>query len=504
VSKRDNDGQSGGVVPVSPSAALSDKADLTGQVYERFISSEGSTCQSLLQGTIFRRCHFSRWNFSRSDFSAVAFEACIFEDCDFSSAEFRSIEASETKFVRCAFDDSLIQMSLFLNCTFQSCQMFRQTFQENALSECLLDEVSFKKSNLSNCKFVRTEFRHTDLSDCTALYHVFEHCQFIDCGLNPELIGLSFGLTFQNLAEIRLVWLGDPISSSSNEPEEIAHDLAVTFRQREWGLSAPILELNFGLTSPLPGMIAVFQAIAQMVTSKQLLNGADIRFVAMIVERLSQVGRLPFLAIVRGLDLAVELSQLRGGSVEPILRPLYHSLKDAEASELSALSELQQYLFSVSAASDLVIGFVFDERPGYPLGPWLEALATAFGLPSPEFKACRTGSYVEMFTMTPLALGSVAASLSMVERIVDRVIILRAKTQILTAKKLPTAIRARALRPATDASPLLLQQLRKTIDVLTSSGQGAELVAPATEFASRLQRIEVTPPSSPEGTMPAI
>jgi uncharacterized protein YjbI with pentapeptide repeats len=504
VSKPESDGQSGGVVPTNPSAALSDKTDVTGQIYDRFTSSEGSTCQSLLQGTIFRRCHFSRWNFSRSDFSAVAFEACIFEDCDFSSAEFRSIEVSETKFIRCTFDDGLVQMSQFLNCVFLSCQMLRQTFQENTLSECILDEVNFKKSNLSNCKFVRTEFRRTDLSDCTALYHIFDHCRFTDCGLNPELVGLSFGLTLQNLAEIRLVWLGDPISSSSNKPEEIAHDLAVTFHQREWGLSVPILELNFGLTLPLRGMITIFQAITKMVTSKQLVNGADIRFVATIVERLSQMGRLPFLAIVRGLDLAVELSQLRGGSTEPIVRPLYHALKDAETSELGALSELQQYLSVIAAAPDLVIGFVFDERPLYPLGPWLEALATAFGLPRPEFKACRTGSYVEMFTMTPLLLGSVAASLSMVERIVDRVIILRAKAQILTAKKMPAAIRARALRPATDASPQFLQQLRKTVDVLTSSDQGAELVAPTTEFASRLQRIEVTPPPSPEGIVPAI
>lgn len=471
---------------------LVDRADLTAFVLSDATVQDASVQQSLLSGTLFRNCIFIRCNFRRADFEGAVLESCTFEHCDFSVADLRSVDAARSRFFDCAFEEGSTRACDFVDCTFERSSFTLHNFEDNRVEGTVLLGCLFERSTLLHCRFIRTRFDGTDLADCTSQFHLFEDCTFVDSRLNAEAVGLTFGLTTENLRNVGLVWRGQGLEAR-HESDHLPADLATTYTTRGWHFAAAVLKLNFGLESRAAALNEAFAVLKATAGSSWPIKADEVRFLATVVEWLSAKGKLPFVSIAAGLDTIAESAEARKGRDLESLKPLFHVLKDAEHAEIVALDENVSILLESPRAREVfVVGFVFDREPAISFRNWLDDLGAAglFLGPAPRFRNSAVGSYVEYFYMAAGTLAGILICLTLVERIVDRLIWIRARTAVLASDKLPAMIRRRALQPMAAGSPAIIRELRSLLQY-AAGPKGSQFVDDAQLLAERLTKIEI-------------
>jgi fluoroquinolone resistance protein len=483
----------GQLVPgeANPLDRFVDRADLTALALSGLVLKGASVQQALFSGTLFRDCTFERCDFRRADFEGAIFESCILDDCDFSIADLRSVEAARTSFLRCRFDEGSTRSSTFSECLFDRCRIVLHNFEENRLEGSKLLGCSFERSTVLHCEFMRTHFETTDLADCTSQFHVFEECTFADSRINAEAVGLTFGLSSENLNALGLMWRGTGVEKH-HTITDLAADLVTTYVARGWFFAAGILKLNFGIGTRIEALGEIFSALEATVKSSRPLKIDEIRFFASVVEHLSKEGHLPFVSIARGLDMVVSCAEARGERDSAPLKPLYHALKDAELVELAVIERGVTPLEDMGADRWVSAAFVFSEEPPISFRHWLEDMHSSGLLTgsAPRFRSSANGSYIELFYICAGTLASLLICLSLLERIVERLVYIRARSQVLFADKLPAVVRRRALQPIAIASPTVARELRGYIDA-SSGAKGAEFVSEVEGFAQRLTKVEI-------------
>jgi hypothetical protein len=329
------------------------------------------------------------------------------------------------------------------------------------------------------------------LSDCTSQYHLFDDCSFEKSSLNAEAIGLTFGLNRENLQSLDLVWRGEDLArpQGGHRPE----DLVTTYLARRWNFAASIVKLNFGIGSSLEALGEVFSTVRQSFSSSMPIRRDELNFLAAVIDRLSAVGQLPFLAIAAGLDVVAASSEMNDGRYALNLRGLFHSLKEAEHLALGVLEETVAPLLQADRSEEVMsVCFHFVDVPTHSFGQWLSDMHSAglFSGPIPVFRYSAKGSYLEYFYMAPGTLAGILICLNLVERIIDKMISIRARTGVLSSKKLSPVIRRKALQPVAAVSPALLKELRFYLD-FARGPRGPRMIADIQEFGQQLTNIEV-------------
>lgn len=468
----------------------SDKSDFTGEALIGISLEDRAARQSLFSGTLFRDCSFRGCDFSRSDFEAAVFESCKFSNCNFSVADFRSVEAVQTIFEGCSFQQGSVRSSRYSACEFRECVFELQTFEENDLEETTLVNCNFHRATLLHCRFERTHFERTDLSDCTSQYHLFMECGFDRCGFNAESVGLTFGLSTDNLDALTLVWRGTSLEHSSGAI--LVRDLLTTYEARHWPFLAAMLSLNFGLLTPIESFDRVFLSVAGERNGRRAVGADELRFLSRVIEQLSRQSRLPFLSIARGLETSCTVAEGAHRHIGDALKMLIHGLKDAEHAELAAMETSLEPLENKPPSDELLVSFIFDTKPAISFSNWLGGLHRSSLLPgyAPRLIETRSGSYIEMLSLSVATLSSVLICLSMIERIVERVIYIRARGKILFSPQLPAAIRRRALQPVAASSPIVMRELQKYLE-LASNSHSQRVVSDLEQFTPKLLRVEI-------------
>jgi uncharacterized protein YjbI with pentapeptide repeats len=477
---------------VSGPEIFTERADLTNKTFIGLSLSDASVQQGLLSGTLFRNCTFQRFNFRRCDFEGSAFEDCRFTKCDFSIADFRSVEAARTSFDQCKFDEGSTNASMFNECTFEGCTYPLHSFETTKLIRSIVTDCLFQRSTMLHDEFSDTRFIRSDLADCTSQYHLFSNCAFEKSRINAEAVGLTFGLTRQNLVELGLTWRGTQLPRHGPDTETLIHDLMITYRTRGWALAAAILRPNCFEDDFLPALNEAFAAIAAAAASLRPLKGDEITFFARIIEHLSSVGQLPLIAVVGGLEAVARSAELRAQRDLASLKMLHHVLNDAEFEVLRALDLGLAPLLELSGSTRLRVAFVYDEKPLTSVRDWFATLdqLTLMPHPPPRFLHATQGSYIEVFWFTAQTLASVLIGLCMLERIIDRLVYVRARMEVLFADRLPPAIRRRALLPITTPSQNLVKELNSWMTVFGDT-TNRELVSNARNAMRRLKQIDI-------------
>ncbi|WP_271671044.1 pentapeptide repeat-containing protein [Bradyrhizobium sp. CCBAU 51627] len=471
------------------------QSDFTGETLVGLDLTGRSVRQSLFSGTLFRDCNFRECDFSRSDFEASIFESCTFFNCDFTVADFRSADTVNSTFEGCSFQQGSVRASRYEACTFRQCSFELQTFEENELAGTALIDCIFHRATLLHCRFEKTRFERTDLSDCTSQYHLFVNCGFEKCGFNAESVGLTFGLSLDNLNDLTLVWRGTPVERASGPM--LVKDLLTTYEARRWPFLASILSLNFTLLSPVDSFDYVFSSIADEPNGRRAVGADELRFLGRVLELLSGQARLPFLSIARGLEKICGIAEGNQRHTHDALKLLAHTLKDAEYAELAAMDSSIEPLASMLPADDLKVSFVFDNEPSISFSEWICGLHESGYLPglTPRLLETRSGSYIEILSLSVATLSSLLICLSMIERIVDRVIYIRARAKILFSPQLPAVIRRRALQPIAAPSATLTREMQKYLE-LASSSHSRRIVSDLEQFTPKLLRVEIDQNSS--------
>ena len=474
----------------SIAARLVDRADFTGQVISGLIFEGRSVQQSLFSGTLFRNCKFNDCNFARSDFEGAALESCEFLGCDFAVADFRSMEAVDTRFTNCSFREGSTRSCLFANCGFSDCSFELQSFEDNSLEHSIFLKCSFQRSTLLHCKFDAVRFQETDLSDCTSQFHLFTDCDFDDCGFNAEAVGVTYGLTYKNLDGIALVWRGSELEHGKGE--ELVRDLATTYEARNWPFATAILKMNFRLCAPVKAFDVLFKVLEGEAIASRLLKTDDLLFLSRVITRISDEGSMPFPSIAKGLETIIGAVDRQARNDSSALKQLFYTLKDVEHLELAAMARSIAPLEELSHTGAVKVSFVFEAEPPLSFSGWLSELHDDGFLSGdkPKFLESRTGSYIEILYLSIATLSGILICLGLLERIVERITYLRARSKVLFSPILPPAIRRRALQPIVAPSATVARELQNYLR-LVSGPHGEKFISDLQKFTPRLTRIDI-------------
>jgi hypothetical protein len=481
-------GHEPGVALPAEAGRIRDGAILSGETFSREAFRLASAKRAYFTDCLFRDCIFEGCNFQRCDFEAVVFEACTFVDCDFSSADLRSVEFARCSITNAKFPNGAIKACLFSKCELTRCRFYRQSFEENRLTDCLLENCRFHRATMLHVEFRRCAFRSSSIADCTSLYHIFEACSFTNTEINVDSVPLSFGLSRENLGSLRLVWQGKRLKRGS-DVVDLLDDLLKSVAVRGWSLPAAVLALNFSLAPTRDAFDLVFAGIIEAAQARRPLRTDELKFLARIVNMLVARKHMPFLPVMKGLDVIIDLAEKEAH--EEALRPLFHALRDAEQTILQSWEQTWRLLQPLSDRM-VEVEFLFEEDPQVPLQPIAEELQHILGsgVGAPKLMGTRSGSYIEMLSIPVSTLLALTISMGMLVRILDLAIIVRIKYGILRAPQVPQTIYARALAEPQSASAELLQALRAIADGV-KGGQAPLTSGGADVIAGQLRQITV-------------
>jgi uncharacterized protein YjbI with pentapeptide repeats len=485
-------GGSSGALVRAQHAILYQRVDLSGETVANRTFVGECADRAKIADTIFRGCQFVECSFRTADFEAVVFENCSFNRCNFKTADFRS-----SQFARCTIDDCNFSSGAIKNTDFSECKIGggrfdRQSLDENSWSDCRLDGVSFRRSTALHMEFNRCEFVRTQFADCTSLYHFFRGCRFSKSRMDVDNVALSFGLTRENLQELTLVWQGLGQRTPRQVPI-LLKQLLDGFAERRWGIAACSLAINFSLLSTREALRLAFASMRLAMQPGQRLRSGEVKFLAHLVNELSQRAELPFLSVVEGLDLCADLGEMPACEANDSLRSLAFTLKEAELQILARWQETWDKLATLTPPAAQA-EFVFEHQPDHALLSVLGEVHRSRGgrQVAPQVIDARTGSYIEVVMLSIGSLGTFVIVLGMVGRSIDGLITIRAKTEVLLAKRLPPAVRTRALQPLPSTSAELAREIN-TCMALISGGHLPLLSVAAPNIIDQLRALNVSP-----------
>jgi hypothetical protein len=250
------------------------------------------------------------------------------------------------------------------------------------------------------------------------------------------------------------------------------------------------LAINFSLMSTRDAFRLAFGVVAASIKAGRPLRRDEVRYLARLIDHLASHDLLPFLSVVDGLELA-SVEALPDTSGDESLRSLGYSLKEAEFRAVQAWNATWNAAQAFTA-DRLFVEFIFDQKPNADLISILQELAYARGdaTGAPELLGSRQGSYVETVALSLGTLMAFVISLGMLVRVVDSLISLRAKLEVLAAPRLPRQVRTRALQQLPSSSSEVMREITQCLALL-SSGHLLSLTSASGELATRMRAINV-------------
>lgn len=469
---------------------LFQRVELSGAVIEgeNFVNVNAERAK--IADTMFRRCRFIRCCFRTADFEAAVFEDCVFDHCDFRTADFRS-----SQFARCVIDNCIFSSGAIQNCNFYGSKIVsgkfdRQSLEESRWTDCTFIRFRLRRATSLHLEFNNCELEECEFADCTSLYHFFRDCRFVRSRMDVDTLALSFGLTRDNLRSLTFVWqgLGQRLPK---DQDALLKRLLRGFVDRHWGIAACALSVNFALLPAREAFRLAFASVRTALNDGLRIRSGEVKFLARLVEELSQGSDLPFVVIAEGLDLCADLTSTRSSDVDDSVKLLAFTFKEAE---LQILGRWQEVWNRLHDSSRLMLEFTFEQKPNTSLMEVLCEIHTArhaMDAP-PRLVETRRGSHIEVVMMGAGSLTAFVIALGMVARSIDKLIIIRAKTQVLFARRLPPAIRTRALEPLPSISAELGREISMCLSLL-SAGQLPLTSGGGTELASHLRSIIAAP-----------
>ena len=479
----------------APRVPILDGIVLTGETVVGELYAGATAVRGYFTDTLFRQCTFVDCRFRRCDFEAVTFERCTFRDCDFGSSDFRSTDFIACSIVRGNFPNGSTKGCKYEQSLMEECRFYRQSFESNEVADCLIDRCSFHRSTVLHIDFIRTKFIGTRLSDCTSLYHIFEECEFVRSSINVDSIALTWGLTRDNLKTVKLVWQGRSQQRTA-DVELFLHELIESLMAHGWAIPTCVLALNFSLTPRLAAFDGVFAALWNNIVAGRPVRLDELQFLTRVVDRLSRQGRMPFLAIVRGMDFCARVAERDAARAE-IFRALAFNLQDAE---FRIIADWENIWRALSGPEDepLEVEFTFDERPPFALVAVLQELHGAAQMAgrTPQLISAHRGSYVEIVSITLGTLMALNLALGMLVQTTGHLITLRGKGRELLSPQSKAVTRRRALEPAPTASPHLGRQIALMLGLI-SAGAIPVVQASAEALSEGLRQISLPHSSAP-------
>jgi uncharacterized protein YjbI with pentapeptide repeats len=490
ISQRQGRGLSRGEIP-----DLKPRSDLTFRVFDQMKVKDADVYQSLLNGCLFRECNFENVRFSRCDLEQIQFQNCNFKNVSFVNIELTSGHIAGSQFEDCDFRSALITDTVLTNCTFQHCSFLQAVIRSNKFDECSLVKSGLRGASVQLDSFRRTQFEDIKLGNCTFLNHILSQCTYKNVHINAESIGALFGITEQDLACFKLIYLGQKTSHNAHG-EDLFTALNREYERRRWVFMQAVLRLNFGRVARITGLNECLSAVLWPASLGAPLKTADIAFLEMIVLDLFSHEKLPALNAV----LIPEAIQnfLDATTADAIGRPAALMLQQLA----SRINMLLLDLFNRYSAETMLCGeddrqlhatLVFMRRPKCNVVAFINEVALASGLPIRSETVTlkeESGSYLLYVQTTLITLGALQTALWLLNGCATQVIEMKSRLQIIAQKRPPKVIRNRVLLAEQTVPRWMVLVIQGIVTKITGSPTALNQVA-ADLSQDNLQRIEV-------------
>ena len=439
---------------------LRSTADVSHHHFENLDLERVQAVQSLFSGVVFRRCTIRQCDFERSDFEGARFEQCNIYATNWNHTDIRS-----TMFVECDISDSTFNYAhvtdnIFLRCIISSTSFSASTLMGNVFNNTTLKDVSNTKATILHTDFNNSVFDGVALADCTALFSIFEACVFKRFIINVDALGLTFGLNLDDLANIKLIFLG----KEQMWPDAIDAGAAViqSFEARRWPLHLAFARLCYSDLPRADAWRSIFDVMSNQIALRHGITIDEAQFVSRVAKRLAEGKRLPFAAVIYGYD---RLNRLSFDGTDPSAERRAADLLLSDLSLLLArmhdsLVAGSVQLRGIPSAEAVVAEFTFGEQPSVEPGPYLASIAVINGPASARLLPGRVGSWIQPLQLTGEAVVTVFATLYLLEGCIIQLTRIRARAAVLFSRKVPALYLESANSPKQEMPPILSKFLR--------------------------------------------
>lgn len=387
---------------------LAPRSDLTYKTIEGLNLAHSSIHRSLLTGSILRSCTFTSVDFSRCDMDGMLVEGCVFIDCEISSTDIRSSSFSDTTFKNCDLSTAYIHDSSFSNVRFDESSLQGSIVTECSFTSCWLHAISLSRGSfLQNC-FRSSRFTRMVLGDCSFQYSILSDCAFEESKIAAESVGMTYGLTREDIRRLQLVYLGqDEEVPSSVDP---VPPLVEAYQRRRWHLGVMLISMSFGLSSTAYAIREYLQTVQGRASTGVAFKRDDLLFFVTVLEELAREEALPLMSCVDVIETVSRLATDIEASPRPDNAHLASTLHLVSSKTMLVMESMierfearrLQLDSNADDESERVV-FVFQEKPEIPVAALLNQIGPVSGFPvrhESQTLVTRVGSYEELVSTT--------------------------------------------------------------------------------------------------------
>ena len=363
---------------------------------ENILIENLKSIQSIFVGVVFRNCTIVKCDFSRCDFEGVSFENCNIKDTSFNDTDIRTVNFTKSRILTCSFQNSTCLDNYFIRCILNNC-----TFNGSTVSRCSFDNSILNKitetqiSTWLHAKFNKCSIRYTNFFDCTFSYGIFKNCKLKNMALNADSLGLTFGLTLENLTKINYGFLG---SKFEEDIDINIQNFLKSYHEQGWGIQFYILSINLYQSTKINLFINLFKFIHEQIQYKVGPTKDDLEFVHNIMIELYKKSSLPFCAV---LEIKNSLLDIQESFIQNELINIVHQNLLLLSTNMSdkLLNHITP-LLKINANNHIKVEFVFSEKPIISIIKLFSILAsdTKCILGENRLLGTRKGSWIEILS----------------------------------------------------------------------------------------------------------
>jgi uncharacterized protein YjbI with pentapeptide repeats len=456
------------------------RSDLTHRKLQGLTLTDANLRQSLFTGSLIRDCVFTRVIFKRSDLDGLRIERSTFVECDLSSCDYRSIVFARCTFKSCDFNTSFID-----DCEFHLCELIDCNFSDCSLTRCRFIQSSLAACNVTMATLLHNKLYDSTLSDmvlgdCSLLYCIVRNCTLKRVSINAESIGAIFGLRRDQLEQLEIIYLGEKQAiPSDTDIVELIND---EYRRRAWYIGQLVIEIGFGTVPTVSAFSAYMDHSRGRFVELGFAKGEELDFLGDVLQELDSLGRLPLLTALDLIEwctsLESEISLKHPDQSERLQDPLHTFISRVAIIANSLLDKLDASIpKGVFEGPDrsLCVKATFNQKPILPLVKlldWINSIPALGISEKSRLIEASTGSYVEVVYTTLLTIYALKIFLFHVNGCLVQLTEIRARTDVLLAKRPPKSYLELARNPPPQILPTvrsLLPAFRKKAKSLVSS-----------------------------------
>lgn len=349
---------------------------------------------------IFIGCAFSECCFDKLDLEACTFIDCSFEKMSFVQCDIKTCKWINCKMKECNFDYSLIIKSEYNNIVFTECSLrylylIENRFEKGKFVKSDSTQTTATLNEYNNCEFLEYSF-----TDGTFAYQVFNKCDFFDCKIGWATIGISYGLTSDNLTQFDLVHYFHELEV--DDPLVLIRFIINQFHEANNQYRMLVVSSNFGIKK-YESLILLLETLAQILNSKILqVRHEEIQFLRLILKYEFENTRIPYAITQILLERAQALKDIRWDEFSY----LHSYIEFIEQRQREKLLEFEAIL-PMTFERDFIVTVKYTSRPPITMNEFLFSNVVG-GIISKELIEYKTstGSFIEYFTVTATFLAT--------------------------------------------------------------------------------------------------